>query len=211
MAEEWCNLYEEVVWAKFGSYWWPSFVYNPNKLPITCTAAVKEKACKQVGKSYIVYFYADNSYGFAVPSTLKPFNEETKKLVNQTNIAKKYIDSFPKAVNLALDQVLLPKHDRVSWHYSAPEVVEKPDCCAHFDEGAVALNEEASTNQLEVQIEWDKFVVFVTTCKTKFLMHNDVAGCWQKARARETKKDRFKRENCNNKKSKKTIKSQFIA
>jgi hypothetical protein len=45
---------------------WPSFVYDPRRLPSTCDKAVKDKAKKHFadGKKYVVYFYADHSYGF---------------------------------------------------------------------------------------------------------------------------------------------------
>lgn len=122
MAEEgsWASRYSDVVWAKFQGFpWWPSFVYDPEKLPTTSGKEVKDKAPKLVGKQYVVYFYADGTFGFVTPKQIRSFNEETvKQLATGQKIGKKYQDHFTKAVELAKQELELPASERMSWHYS---------------------------------------------------------------------------------------------
>lgn len=41
-------------------------MYDPRRLPSTCDKVVRDKAKKQCadGNKYVVYYYADHSYGF---------------------------------------------------------------------------------------------------------------------------------------------------
>lgn len=122
-ADNWREKYGEVVWARFGSYpWWPSFIYDPEKLPTTSEEKVKIQAFKSIGKRYVVYFYGDTSYGFIDLANIKPYNESTKaQFSKQVMKNKKYQASFPNAMILADREVVLDKKDRISWHYVAPK------------------------------------------------------------------------------------------
>jgi hypothetical protein len=117
--EEWSKLYGEVVWAKFGPFpWWPSFIYDPSKLPTTCPNEIREKALKVHLKQYVIYFYADSTWGYAPPKSVKVFSEETTAQFRGQKIAKGYQDNFVKAIDLAGEQIKLPVSERMSWHYS---------------------------------------------------------------------------------------------
>ena len=121
--DNWSEKYGEVVWAKYDSYqWWPSFIYDPDKLPTNCVEDVKINAFKHLSKKYVVYFYGDTNYGFISLKNIKPYNETTKAQFSKQVIKKKsYQVSFLHAINLADREVVLEKHDRVSWHYVAPK------------------------------------------------------------------------------------------
>jgi hypothetical protein len=126
--EEWNKLYGEVVWAKFGSFpWWPSFIYDPAKLPTICSKDVRDKAVKLHMKQYVVYFYADATFGFASAKLVKPFNEETTAQFKGQKIVKGYQDSYAKAIELANEQIKLPASERVSWHYSNSSSADSED------------------------------------------------------------------------------------
>lgn len=94
-------------------------MYDPEKLPTTSGKEVKGKAPKLVGKQYVVYFYADSTFGFVTPKQIRPFNEETvQQFATGQKVGKKYQDCFVKAVALAEQESKLPPAERVSWHYS---------------------------------------------------------------------------------------------
>ena len=52
---------------------------------------------------------------------MKPYNAETKEeYLKQVIKDPKYTETFPQAVELADRDIILPKDERVSWHYVAP-------------------------------------------------------------------------------------------
>jgi hypothetical protein len=142
--ENWSSKYGEVVWAKFQGFpWWPSYIYDPDKLPTTAGKEVKDKAPKLVGKQYVIYFYADGTFGFVTSKQIRPFNEETaKQFSTGQKVGKRYEESFQKAVALAEEQVKLPVAERVSWHYS-----NSPD---ESEEDSAAEEEQSSTQSSAV-------------------------------------------------------------
>lgn len=118
--QEWSKLYGEVVWAKFQKFpWWPSYIYDPEKLPTTSGRNVIAQAQKMVGKQYVIYFYADGNFGFVTPKSVRPYNDETCAQFSGQKVGKKYEDSFEKAIALGKEEVLRPVAERVSWHYVA--------------------------------------------------------------------------------------------
>jgi len=57
------------------------------------------------------------------PKSIQPYNAETKEEhLKQVIKDSKYRESFPQAVELADRDIVLPKDDRVSWHYVAPVI-----------------------------------------------------------------------------------------
>ena len=55
------------------------------------------------------------------PKQIQPYNAETKEEhLKQVIKDPKYIATFPQAVELADRDIVLPKDERVSWHYVAP-------------------------------------------------------------------------------------------
>ena len=112
-------MYSEVVWAKYGSFpWWPSFIYDPTKLPTTCAQQVKNRTSKSYKKEYTFFYFGDVNYGFAKPSDIKPYNEDTKKVYCKQKIPARYQEGFEKGLQLADMQSALPKSERLSWHYT---------------------------------------------------------------------------------------------
>eukprot|EP00601_Ochromonadales_sp_CCMP2298_P019423 CAMPEP_0173298900 /NCGR_PEP_ID=MMETSP1143-20121109/16359_1 /TAXON_ID=483371 /ORGANISM="non described non described, Strain CCMP2298" /LENGTH=167 /DNA_ID=CAMNT_0014239087 /DNA_START=18 /DNA_END=521 /DNA_ORIENTATION=- len=120
MSDEWKSSYGEVVWVKSSGSWWPCFVYDPENLPTTCMEVVKTKSLQQIGKKYVIYFYADSNYQWVAKSAMKPFNDETKAEFEKQTVPKKYREVFVKSIEIAVDEVKKDKEGRVSWHYFAP-------------------------------------------------------------------------------------------
>mmetsp|Transcript_17697 Transcript_17697/g.39239 ORF Transcript_17697/g.39239 Transcript_17697/m.39239 type:complete len:422 (-) Transcript_17697:685-1950(-) len=118
MSDEWKSSYGEVVWVKSSGSWWPCFVYDPENLPTTCMEVVKTKSLQQIGKKYVIYFYADSNYQWVAKSAMKPFNDETKAEFEGQTVSKKYREVFNKSIEIAADEVKKGKEDRVSWHYT---------------------------------------------------------------------------------------------
>ena len=125
-ASTWESRYGDIVWAKFQSFpWWPSFILDPHKV-------LKRDNCKgyaiaNIGKTYTVYFYGDETLGFASPSNIKPFTpENTAKFKNQ-KIPKAYKDLFPTAISIAEDEMELAKEDRLAWYTEEENVVEEQE------------------------------------------------------------------------------------
>jgi hypothetical protein len=117
MSDEWKSWYGEVVWVKNANFpWWPCYVYDPMHLPIEL---VKKKSLKEIGKKYVVYFYADSNYTWVAKSAMKPYNE-TKALLKGQTVSKRYVAEFKKSIDIADAEVQRDKEGRVKWHYVAP-------------------------------------------------------------------------------------------
>ncbi|KAJ1412121.1 PWWP domain-containing protein [Ochromonadaceae sp. CCMP2298] len=105
MSVEWKSRYGEVVWVKNANDpWWPSYVYDPEKLPAACMEVVKTKSLEQIGEKYVIYFYADANYQWATESDMKPFNDETKAEFEEQSVSKKYREMFDKCIEIAGDE-----------------------------------------------------------------------------------------------------------
>jgi hypothetical protein len=117
MSDEWKSWYGEVVWVKSGKLpWWPCYVYDPGKLPTACGELVKTISLREVGKKYLLYFYADSNYQWIEKSAMTPFNDETKEMFKGQTVSKRYLADFKQAVQIADEEIQKDKEDRVSWH-----------------------------------------------------------------------------------------------
>lgn len=70
---------------------------------------------QKIGNQHLVYYYGTNDYGLAKPSQIKDYDSFREEFKNQ-KIAKKYKESFPKAMELGDVEAALEKDKRVSWH-----------------------------------------------------------------------------------------------
>lgn len=134
---KWEDRFQEVVWAKSGSFpWWPSYVIDPALL--STAEEGYNKAHKLIGKQYVVLFYADRTLGFISPKDMKPFNEQTLETYSAQKVSNKYKLIFPKAIEEASADFKLNPVDRLAWYFA--NVAPPPPVTADdFDD-----NEEAS-------------------------------------------------------------------
>lgn len=111
----WAKRFGEVVYVKQGKYpWWPSCIVDPESL--NEKPAVIKRGVSLTGKQYTVYFYNDNTVGFATPANLRPFNADTKaEFATQKFTNKGYEKSYPIAIGLAEQELLLDQDKRLAW------------------------------------------------------------------------------------------------
>lgn len=119
----WEDMYGEVVWAKFGT-WWPTYIYDPSKMPSNAPEQIKNTAEKKIGKSYVAFFFGSNEYAFVAKSSVVPYLENRDKYSSSQKMAGKYLKLFPSALEIADQEVVLPKEQRLMWHRDVEDAVD---------------------------------------------------------------------------------------
>lgn len=141
-TEAWEDRYQDVVWARFGTFpFWPSYIFDP-KL-VSKKEPEYDRAQKMIGSKYFVLFYADNTLGFISPKDIRPFDEETTATFAKQKMNRKDALKLPLAIEEARKEILLTKDRRLRWYFdkynismdgSKPEEDDDPDQISGLDE-----------------------------------------------------------------------------
>lgn len=130
LPDEWKAQYEDIVWVRTSKSfpWWPCLIYNPSGI----SKKLKAKALKTLGKKQVVYYYGYEQFDFALPKQMKPFTLESVEEMCSQKMNKAYSKSFAEGVELAKNEIVLPKEKRAMWNHvprkrAKKVVVEKAD------------------------------------------------------------------------------------
>lgn len=131
LPDEWKAQYEDIVWVRTSKSfpWWPCLIYNPSGI----SKKLKAKALKTLGKKQVVYYYGYEQFDFALPKQMKPFTLESVEEMCSQKMNKAYSKSFAEGVELAKNEIVLPKEKRAMWNHVPRKrakkkvVVEKAD------------------------------------------------------------------------------------
>eukprot|EP01038_Epipyxis_sp_PR26KG_P007099 gene7099-9686_t len=113
--------YGDIVWTQADSHFpfWPAYVFDPAKLPLSL-----KYSSIAIQKKKAVYFYGRNDYDFVQYSNMREYSKHRKEFKAQS-MNSSLATLFAKAIKLADEELLKPVEKRVSWLLSSNSDIQK--------------------------------------------------------------------------------------